>query len=146
MRSQGEDHPPDINWAGLKKNLYLSLLYTMLGKGRCYDTHVEVRGQLCRVSSLLPPLRGFYGSNAGHRDCTASLLSSSEPSQQPQARVLYQDPNCAGPMIWNHQPRTERNKHSLCSRVTSHPMPWKVRLAAVLSDVLLQLQGMKSRA
>lgn len=30
------------------------------------------------------------------------------------------------PMIWNHQPKTERNKHSLGSCATAHPMPWEV--------------------
>jgi hypothetical protein len=36
--------------------------------------YVEVREQLCRVVSLIPPLYEFQESKIGHHFCTASML------------------------------------------------------------------------
>lgn len=41
----------------------------MTGAHMCCGTHVEVRGQLCRVGLFLPPLCGFWGSNPVNQVC-----------------------------------------------------------------------------
>lgn len=50
--------------------------YEVISHGTC----MVVRGQLWRVTSLLP-LCGFWGSNWGHHSCVASFLPA-EPSPQ----------------------------------------------------------------
>lgn len=40
-----------------------------------HGTYVVVRGQLCGVSSLLLPVRGFWGSNSGRQGFLASAFT-----------------------------------------------------------------------
>lgn len=40
-----------------------------------YSTHVDVRGQLCGASSLLPLLGEFWGSHPGYQDCDSNTFS-----------------------------------------------------------------------
>lgn len=53
----------------------LSVCLSGLCKAMHHSIHTEVKEQPCEVSSLLPPLRGFWGSNSGHQTCVASLLT-----------------------------------------------------------------------
>lgn len=41
----------------------------------CHGTHVEVRGQLCGISSFLPIWHGFHGLSPGHQACAASAFA-----------------------------------------------------------------------
>ena len=46
----------------------------------------------------------------------------------PEHGIFTQTLTILVPEIWNHQPRTVRDKHSLCSCAIAHPMPWEVTL------------------
>lgn len=58
------------------------------GGGRCcHDAHVEVRGQLSRVGSLLPSC-GFGALNSGHQALWQGSLPV-EPSCQPKESFCF---------------------------------------------------------
>lgn len=46
-----------------------------------HGTHVEIKGQLCEIGSLLPPLHRLQGSNPGHQT-QGQVSLPTEPSHQ----------------------------------------------------------------
>lgn len=63
----------------------------------CHSTHVEVREQLCEVSSVLPFFFGFLGSNSG---CQACIIGW----QSPLSIELF---HCAKPQFYLEKVRVK---------------------------------------
>lgn len=59
------------------------------GRGTWHSVHVEVRGQLHEVCSLLP-LHRLQGWNSAHQTCTARTLLT-QPSHQPRNDLFKND-------------------------------------------------------
>lgn len=49
-------------------------------------SHKEVKGQLCSITSFLPPLQGFWGSHSSHRFMQQGPLPT-ESSAQPETPI-----------------------------------------------------------
>lgn len=102
--------PPDINQAGLKRISIVTMLYDDGGRYVLWYTR---GGQRTTSQSQFSPstftrVLGIKCRSSGLHRKHVIIPRASSPA--PRARVLHQDP-----VIWNHQPRTERDKHSLCS-------------------------------
>lgn len=56
----------------------------------CASAHMDFRGQLGRVSSVLPPLGRFWGSHSGHWACTARTFTHNPSCLLHVLFLLYQ--------------------------------------------------------
>lgn len=82
-----------------KVNLFSYIFTCVCNSGlTCAIAHMWKSGQVCGLSSLLPPLYAFHSLSSGHQACAASILPS-EPLCWPQVVVVWK-----GSVSWAPSP------------------------------------------